>query len=81
MPVKRTHHTYRFKKGGKTIHSGITKDPKRREKEHKLRFRGGNLQTVGKKKTETAARKWESRKPTAITRRRKTTQNLRRKSR
>lgn len=67
----RTHTRYDFKKGNKIIHSGITKDPERREQEHKDRFGSGKLHKVGPKVTEESARNWEETKQKTITRRRK----------
>ncbi len=62
---------YHHKKGNKISHSGITKDPERREGEHKRRFGGGRLVKVGPKVTEDTARKWEKTKRKSITPRRK----------
>ena len=67
----RNHTRYDFKKGNRIIHSGITKVPERREREHKNRFGGGRLVKVGPKVTEDTARKWEKTKRKAITPRRK----------
>ena len=67
MNAPRDHYRYDFKRGGKTVHSGITKDPDRREQEHKKRFRGGNLSVVGPAVTEKTAREWEKTKRKTIT--------------
>ena len=66
----RKHTRYDFKKGNKIIHSGITIDPKRREREHKKRFGGGHFVKVGPKVTEDSAREWEKTKKKTITPRR-----------
>lgn len=58
---------YDFIRGGNIIHSGITTDAERREREHKDRFRGGKLRKVGPKVTEDAARAWEKTKRKSIT--------------
>ena len=57
---KRDTYKYRLKRGNKVIHSGITNDLNRREKEHKRKF--GNevyLQQVGRPTTREDAREWE----------------------
>jgi predicted GIY-YIG superfamily endonuclease len=56
--IKRDYYTYEFRVGNATVHSGITRDPKRREQEHKQRWDTGRLVIVGRAKTEEAARKW-----------------------
>ncbi len=50
---------YDFVKGGRIVHSGITRDPERREGEHRREHDGGNLRKVGRQTTEEAARAWE----------------------
>ena len=57
---------YDFRRGGKIIHSGITKDLKRRESEHKRKYHGGHITKVGKKTKEKAARKWEKTKQKSL---------------
>ena len=42
------------------VYRGITKDPKRREQEHKQRWQNGRLVIVGRRKTEESARKWQA---------------------
>jgi hypothetical protein len=52
--------TYRFKVGQKTVHTGITIDPDRREADHKRRWPSGHLVIEGYAKTEEGARDWQS---------------------
>ncbi len=59
---KRDYFTYDFKVGDTVVHSGITRDPRRRELEHKLRWETGRLVVVGRTKTEESARKWQAAK-------------------
>lgn len=52
---------YHFKKGNKIIHTGITNDLDRREREHQQRYGdGGHIKKVGRATTRDAALKWES---------------------
>ncbi len=57
---KRVYYTYDFKVGNTVVYQGITKDPKRREQEHKQRWQNGRLVIVGRRKTEENARKWQA---------------------
>lgn len=50
---------YYFKIGNKIVHSGITNDLERREKEHQQKWSKGHILQVGRRTTEEAARKWE----------------------
>lgn len=50
---------YHFKIGSRIVHSGITKDLERREKEHEQKRPGGYIKQGGYRTTEEAARKWE----------------------
>ncbi len=59
---KRVYYTYDFKVGNTIVHSGITRDPARREHEHKQRWENGRLVIVGRAKSEESARKWEAAK-------------------
>ena len=57
---KRDTYKYYLKRGNEVIHSGITNDLNRREKEHKRKF--GNevyLQQIGRRTTREDAREWE----------------------
>ena len=67
MPKPRNWYRYDYKIGNKIRHSGITKDPERREGEHKARWPGGHLKLVGPAVTEDTAREWEKTKKKAIT--------------
>ena len=62
---------YNFKQGNKIIHSGITNDLDRREKEHQQRWPDGHIVQVGNRTTEEAALKWEESKQKTITPKRK----------
>ena len=59
---KRLYYTYDFKVGNSTVESGITRDPGRRELEHRQRWENGRLVIVGRARTEESARKWEAAK-------------------
>ena len=61
MSIRNTY-KYDFKVKQKIVHSGITKDLKRRETEHKKKWLGGHIVKVGNKTTEEAAKKWEETK-------------------
>ncbi len=50
---------YQFKVGNKIVHSGITNNLERREQEHKQNWPKGQIEQVGRRTTEDAARKWE----------------------
>lgn len=57
---KRDTYKYQFKIGNKIVHSGITTDLERREREHKQTYEGkGHIKQVGRRTTEEAARKWK----------------------
>jgi len=58
---KREYYAYEFRVGGAVVHTGITKDPARREHEHRQQWDTGRLVIVGRAKTEEAARKWQDR--------------------
>jgi AraC-like DNA-binding protein len=63
-PSSRDTYKYNFKVGNKIVHSGITIDLERREKQHQRRWPSGQIKQVGYRTTTDAARKWkESRKP------------------
>lgn len=63
---------YDFKdKNGKILHSGITNDLERREKEHQQRWPDGHIVKVGRATSDEAAREWEKTKQKAITPERK----------
>jgi hypothetical protein len=59
---KRDYFTYEFRVGETVVQSGVTRDPRRRELEHKLRWETGRLVIVGRAKTEESARKWQAAK-------------------
>ena len=64
MPRKQRRRTttrYNVRRGRKIVHTGITTDPERREKEHKREY-GSNvrLTPVGPKVTSETAKKWKT---------------------
>lgn len=68
MPESRDTYKYDFvDKAGKILHSGITNDLERREKEHQQRWPGGHIVKQGRATTEEAAREWEKTKQKTIT--------------
>lgn len=59
--MARDTYKYHFKKGNKTVHTGITNDLDRREREHKQTFgESGHIKQVGRATTRDAALHWES---------------------
>ena len=58
---KRDTYKYHFKLGNKIVHTGITNDLDRREKEHQSRrgWAKGHIVQVGYRTTRSAARAWE----------------------
>ncbi len=50
---------YDFKLGNKILHSGVTNDLERREKEHQDRWPSGHIVQVGNRTTLEAAEEWE----------------------
>jgi hypothetical protein len=71
MTAKRDWYRYDFKVGQQIRHSGITKDPERREVEHQQRWPTGRLVVEGPPVTEESAREWEQRKQKTVTPQRK----------
>ena len=68
----RNYYRYRVKDPkGRVFHSGITKDPDAREKQHQGRWPGSHLVIEGPAVTEETAREWESRQKKSITPERK----------
>ena len=61
----RNYYKYDFKVGKKIVHSGITKDLERREKEHQQKWPKGRIVQVGRRTTKDAAQKWEKTKKKA----------------
>lgn len=59
---KRDTYKYDFKRGNKIIHSGITNDLDRRERELSRRWPGGHIVQVGRRTTKEVAFGWEKRK-------------------
>ena len=57
--AERTTYKYLLKKGGKTVHRGITNDLNRREAEHQVRFPGTRIEQKGHRVTRESALKWE----------------------
>ena len=58
----RNTYKYDFKVGNKIMHSGITEDLERRERQHKQKWPKGHIVHVGRKTTREAAEKWEETK-------------------
>ena len=59
--MARDTYKYHFKQGNKILHTGITIDLERREKEHQSKFgETGHIKQVGIATTRDAALKWES---------------------
>lgn len=65
MSKPRNTSKYHFKVGPKIVHSGITNDPERREKEHQQKWPSGHIKQVGRRTTEEAAREWEEKQKKA----------------
>ena len=61
MPTPRNTYKYEFKIGHKVVHSGITNDLARREREHQSRpgWRRGHIKQVGRRTTRDGALQWE----------------------
>ncbi len=58
--MPRDTYKYHFKKGNKIVHTGITNDLDRREREHKSEHEeSGHITQVGRKTTRDAALAWE----------------------
>lgn len=53
--------TYKYhqKLGNRILHSGITNDLSRREREHRQKWPGSHISQVGNRTTRDAALKWE----------------------
>ena len=64
---KRVYYTYDFKVGDTVVHSGFTRDPARREQEHRQKWDSGRLVIIGRARTEESARKWQGAKPDLFT--------------
>jgi len=60
--TSRDTYKYNFKVGNKIVHSGITIDLERREKQHQRRWPNGHIKQVGYRTTTDAARKWKETK-------------------
>ncbi len=60
--TKRNTYKYQVRVGRKIVHGGITKDPERRQEEHRDEWPNAKLTIVGRRTTEEAARKWEEEK-------------------
>ncbi len=52
-------HKYHLKQGNRIVHRGITKDLRRREREHQQRFPDSKIKKVGRRTTHDAGLKWE----------------------
>ena len=65
MAGKRDTYKYHYKTGRKIVHSGITDDLERREREHQGKWPGGHIFQVGHRTTEDAAREWEGKQDKA----------------
>lgn len=76
MENRRNYSRYDLRQGRKIVHTGITRDLERREREHQEQFPGSKASQVGPKVTEKGARKWEQEqrdkgKPTETPKKRK----------
>jgi len=60
MSKPRNTYKYHFKVGHKVVHSGITIDLERREREHQREYPTGHIKQVGRRTTKEAARDWET---------------------
>ncbi len=60
--MNRDTYKYNFKVGNQIVHSGITIDLERREKQHQRRWPNGHIRQVGFRTTADAARKWKEAK-------------------
>ena len=65
MSKSRNTYKYHFKVGQKTVHSGITNELERREKEHQQKWPSGHIKQVGRRTTGEAAREWEEKQKKA----------------
>lgn len=63
----RNYYRYHYLIGHRIRHSGVTKDPERREEEHQQRWPGGHLRVVGPAVTKETALEWEETKRRSIT--------------
>lgn len=50
---------YHLKQGRRTVHTGITNNLERREREHQQKFPGSKIHKVGRVTTREGAQKWE----------------------
>ncbi len=58
--TERDTYKYHLKRGNKILHSGITNDLDRREKEHKSDYgKDVHVQKVGNRTTKEGAKEWE----------------------
>ncbi len=58
--MARDTYKYHFKQGNRIVHTGITNDLDRREREHKQNYGdSGHIKQVGHKTTRDAALNWE----------------------
>ena len=59
--MTRDTYKYHFKRGNKILHTGITNDLERREREHKQKYgENGHIKKVGIATTRISALQWES---------------------
>ena len=60
MGAPRDTSKYHFKRGNKILHTGITNDPERREREHQRDIDpAGHITPVGRRTTRDGAKDWE----------------------
>ena len=52
---------YRFLVGSRVVHTGITTDLQRRQREHQRRWPGGRIEPIGEPTTHADAWEWERR--------------------
>lgn len=62
MPTRpRDTYKYKYVRGGKILHGGITNNLERRENEHQQKWPGGRIRKVGRRTTRDGAQEWERR--------------------
>lgn len=59
--MERDTYKYNFRKERKIVHTGITGDPERRERELRNQYSGGKISQVSHKVTYESALEWERR--------------------
>lgn len=60
MSERDIYYRYHLKVGHKIVHTGITNDPGRREREHQKKWPNAHISVRGPAVTESSARDWEN---------------------